>query len=154
VARFCTVEYKTAPINRYCEHHHIERQLIGIAADEAHRQKGRPCPLIDRGITRQGCIDIIQAENLDVPQKSGCFICSFQRDSQWRTLWQRYPELFERAAKLEEGASARTGRYITLDPSGKVTLRDRQYRYEHQLGLFDDAEMDDLLAYKPCHCGL
>jgi hypothetical protein len=154
--RWCTQIFKIEPVNAWAEAHGITIQLIGIAADEAHRQKGRPCPLIDRGITRQGCIDIIQAEGLDVPQKSGCTICPFQRDSQWRELWHRHPDLFERAARLEESVprtiAGRTR--ATLDPSGRVTLRDRQYRYEHQGSLLDEAAWDELLAYRPCVCGL
>ena len=117
--------------------------------------KGRACPLCDRDITRQGCIDIIRAEGLDVPQKSGCWICPFQRAEQWRELWRRYPELYERAARLEELSTARRGGVVTmLDPSQRYTLRQRQVMFEQQTTMFDDDELDAMLIYKPCLCGV
>ncbi len=134
--RWCTREYKVAP----CETYYDGGYLLGIAADERQRQKGRLCPLIDRGISREGCIEIIQSEGLDVPQKSGCYFCPFQRNDQWRELWRRHPELIERAARLEEIATARVrsqGKHwgVTLDPSGKVSLRDRIDAFERQIEL-------------------
>lgn len=40
--RWCTTIFKTEPCSTVSDTY-----LIGIAADEAHRQKGRICPLID-----------------------------------------------------------------------------------------------------------
>ena len=154
--RWCTIEWKVKPIGRYAETHGVTVQHIGIAADEAHRQTTKSRPLCDRNITRQGCIEIIQAEGLDVPPKSGCWICPFQRHEQWRELWRRYPELYERAARLEE-ATPRTGEgrhHATLDPAGKMTLRQRQVTFDQQTTMFDDDELDALLIYKPCLCGI
>lgn len=153
-ARFCTRLYKALPLQRWAAEHGIERVAIGIAAEESHRSPDAWRPLVDEGIDRRECIAIIERAGLSVPGKSGCYICPFQRDSQWRDLWQRHPALFERAARLEEAASAKTGRHITLDPAGKITLRQRQARYAAQLGLLDDATMDGLRAYQPCVCGL
>lgn len=152
--RWCTVEYKTLPLQRWAAEHGIERVAIGIAAEESHRSPDAWRPLVDEGIDRRECIQIIKRAGLSVPGKSGCYICPFQRDSQWRELHRLHPALFERAARLEEAASAKTGRFITLDPAGKITLRQRQARYEAQLGLLDDATMDGLRAYQPCVCGL
>ena len=146
--RWCTVEWKAAPVDRYCG-----QTLIGIAADEAHRQKDRICPLCDENITRQGCIEIIQAAGLDVPQKSGCYICPFMRKSQWYELWRRHPELYARAENLEIMVSEKRGKLATLDPSGKVTLAQLRRGFENQIEL-PGFDMDDLLEYQPCVCGL
>jgi len=156
--RWCTMSYKVRPVSKWAEECGVTLQHIGIAADERHRAKkraGRDYPLVERDITRQGCVDIIQAEGLDVPQKSGCYICPFQRIDQWRELWRRHPELFERAAAIEASVDTKEGRYTpTLDPSGRYTLRDLQERFERQMSWLDDSEMDELLAYKPCVCGI
>lgn len=154
--RWCTVEWKVNPINRWAEEHGIEAQLLGIAADESHRMPDHKRPLVDRLIGRKDCIAIIKAEGLSVPHKSGCYICPFQGDAQWHELWKLHPELFDRAMQLEEGTKrTKTGRtYATLDPRGKVTLRRRKERYDAQLPLLDDVEMDGLLAYRPCVCGI
>ncbi len=153
--RWCTIEWKVKPIGRWAEEHGICTQHIGIAADESHRQPNKSRPLCERNITRQGCIEIIQAEGLDVPPKSGCYLCPFQRHEQWRELWRRYPELFERAMRIEEaGQRPLPGRVrATLDPSGNVTLRERLAIIEQQTTVFDDDELDALLIYKPCLCG-
>ncbi len=152
--RWCTVDWKIDPLARYAQHIGAERMLIGIAADEAHRQKDRICPLVDEGITRKGCIEIIKAEGLDVPQKSGCYICPFMRTSQWRGLWERHPDLYERAAKLEELSSEKRGRFATFDPDGKRTLRDLARGFKSQSTMFDADEWVDLQEYKPCMCTL
>ena len=153
--RWCTIGWKVEPIGRWCEANGIEHDLLGIAADESHRQKDRVRPLVDEGVTRKGCIEIIKAEGLDVPQKSGCYICPFQRNDQWYELWRRHPELFNRAMGIEEGTKrAEAGRTrATLDVAGKVTLRQRLMSYENQIEL-PGFDMDDLLEYKPCVCGL
>ena len=150
--RWCTSEYKVKPIERYADG---RQDMIGIAADEAHRQGDAIRPLVTAGVDREGCIDIIEAEGLDVPQKSGCYICPFQRNDQWRMLWERHPELFERAMLLEENTKrSKSGRWrATLDPAGKYTLRQRKLAYESQMEL-PGIDMDDLLRYQPCICTL
>lgn len=155
--RWCTMHWKIYPLERYAKEHDITTIYLGIAADEAWRQKGRNCPLIEAGIDRKGCVEIIKAAGLEVPLKSGCYICPAQPPAQWRQLWQDHPHLFERAAQLEENAarnprSKRTN--ITLDPSGKVTLRQLAERFGSQHNLFNDDEWDKLREHQPCVCGL
>jgi len=150
--RWCTIEWKVKPMERYADG---RSQMLGIAADERHRQPNEIRPLVEARVDREGCIKIIKAEGLDVPQKSGCFICPFMTNHQWRMLWKRHPELFERAMLLEENAKRIKDGYwrATLDPSGKITLRQRKLAYESQIEL-PGIDMDDLLRYKPCICTL
>ena len=152
--RWCTMDYKVRALGYWCADNGNPEQLIGIAADEAHRMPDRKRPLVDAYITREGCYKIIEDEGLSVPRKSGCYICPFQRASGWKQLWKEHPDLFERAAKLEESTvrdqEGRTA--ATLDPAGKVTLRQRQYSFEHQIPMFDQVDYDDLLRFRPCIC--
>ena len=155
--RWCTYHYKLQPMQHWCKAHGLvndEDAMVGIAADEAWRMGTKHRPLVDRGIDRDGCVRIIQAEGLDVPRKSGCYICPFQRDSQWRELWQRYPDLFRRGEELEIVMQERRRRCTTLDVSGRTTLAMRRLRYESQMPLLDPADMDELLEYRPCVCQL
>jgi len=154
--RWCTHRYKVQPIKRWAEQNGVEMQLLGIADDEAHRAQGRVRPLVERHIGRKDCVAIIQAEGLNVPRKSGCWLCPFQREAQWHELWKLHPNLFDRALRLEESVTRDSSDRFraTLDPSGQISLKQRKQRYEAQLPLFDDAEMDSLLAYRPCVCGL
>ncbi len=150
--RWCTQNWKIFPIHKYIESRSI---MIGIAAEESHRKPDDIRPLVDRGIDRKGCIDIIQKEGLSVPRKSGCFICMFQRNAQWKELYDRYPELFERAMNLEESVQRhKKGRTAaTLDVAGKVTLRQRKLAFDSQLSL-PEIDMDELGEYQPCMCTL
>jgi len=152
--RWCTEKWKRKPLDRFAESLGGGKYLVGIAADEWRRAKGLKYPLLDAGITRQDCIKLIEAEGLNVPQKSGCYICPFQRKPQWYELWQRHPKLFERAAKLEELSTERRGEASHLRPGGEWTLREIEREFESQIPMFDDAIMDRLQAYKPCICGL
>lgn len=156
--RWCTTDYKRSPMGKWMRAHgyKAETEMLGIAADESWRMMGRCRPLVDRGIGRDGCVGIIQDEGLDVPRKSGCYICPFQRESQWHELWERYPELYTRAEALEQDVT-RSGRKknapCELSIHG-LTLAQRRLRYESQLPMFDPADMDELLEYRPCVCHL
>jgi len=150
--RWCTAEWKVEALQRWADGRDY---MIGIAAEENHRQPDMVRPLVDWGIDRDGCREVIEAESLSVPRKSGCYICPFQRDSQWRELWERYPELFDRAMMLEESVVRGNpgGAMATIDPSRKVTLRMRKLAYESQM-ILPEVDMDDLRRYQPCMCGL
>jgi len=150
--RWCTINWKVLPVEKLAGG---KSQMLGIAADEAHRKVDAIRPLVEAGVDREGCIEIIKAEGLDVPQKSGCFICPFQRNDQWRMLWERHPDLFDQALILEEASTKRRGigKVTTFDPAGKITLRQRKLAYESQMEL-PEIDMDDLLRFKPCVCTL
>ena len=156
--RACTVEYKLAPLSAYmvppCE------VYIGIDAGEAHRIPGitagcRPdeeklFPLAEYGIDRAGCIEIIKAHGLPVPIKSGCYICAFQRASQWRELYRLHPDLFCKAQRLEDSASE----YLATKGRPAVFLSDRglplaTVAEAGQLDMFDPDR-----ASRPCLCEL
>lgn len=149
--RWCTQSWKVEPIKTWCkENGEYSEQLIGIAADEAHRAKRRPCPLIDLNVTRQGCIDIIQQEGLPIPRKSGCYICPFQPFAQWYELLTRYPDLYARAKNLEHLAAQRTGHRTPLRFKGDYTLDELEHAFAQGLHLPDDTE--EYMGYKPCQC--
>ena len=131
-ARFCTRLYKTVPVGAWADEHGIATQLVAIDASEARRMPTRCRPLVERGIGRRGCKDIIRAAGLAVPPKSGCYICPMKSRWRWRVLWQRHPELYDKAMALEENAKNHSKRRGALDPSGRITLRQRLYTYEHQ----------------------
>jgi hypothetical protein len=147
--RWCTSSWKVEPIERWCTErgHDPSDMLIGISAEESRRQPDKVRPLVDRGIDRNGCARIIVDAGLPLPRKSGCYICPFQRASQWRELHSRYPALFERAAMLEDEASLRRGERLSAHPGGGITLRDMATRIDAQ------PSMVDLAAYDvPCLC--
>lgn len=157
VARACTRLYKIVPLAAYmpppCT------VYLGIDAGEAHRTTGiingqRPdeeklFPLVEYGIDRRGCEEIIEAHGLPVPIKSGCFICPFQRVGQWRQLYRLHPDLYCKAKRLEQVTNehlVRLGRppiYLQGDRPLEAVAQ------EGQTDMFDDSR-----ASSPCLCEL
>lgn len=92
--------------------------LIGIDAGEPHRAKpGHPqdkipklYPLVELGIDRDGCADIIKQAGLCLPSKSGCWCCPFMRVKEVLTLARAHPDRMEEIATLERAAFARHGK--------------------------------------------
>lgn len=105
--RWCTDKFKVRPLREYFKSPGVV--YMGIDAGEAYRAKPVDIggmvyeyPLIEEGIDRKGCIEIIRSWGLEVPPKSGCFICPFQRRAQWLDLYRVHPDLFQKAVYLEK----------------------------------------------------
>lgn len=106
--RWCTVEYKLKPLNKYCAG---GIQVVGIDYGERERaeranQRDRERllwhPLVELGWSREDCVRYIQQCGYPVPPKSGCFFCPFRSRAQWRHLFDFHPDLFQKAVELEE----------------------------------------------------
>ena len=107
--RSCTDKFKVQTLNRYYER--PCKIFIGIDYGEKHRRKEAKIkthefnyPLVDWGINRRKCVEIIKKEGLKVPPKSGCFICPFQSKESWWAMARDNPDLFWRAVELEENS--------------------------------------------------
>jgi hypothetical protein len=112
VYRWCTRDMKIRPIEKHLKPKSPVVQYLGIAYDEIHRMKGGPhdwlrteWPLIDRKITREGCVRIIQEKGWLVPVKSGCYFCPFQGKRGFGILHTDHPDLYDIAIKVEENGS-------------------------------------------------
>ena len=153
-SRWCTRDFKVRPIME-----HIEKpcfMLIGIDAGEEHRARlattagvENRWPLIEAGIDRDGCKRLIERHGLEIPQKSGCFFCPFQRVGQWRKLRRKHPDLFCKVQKIERAVAEKQRRrgkkpyYIRGDGPIEQLINDKQLALPGT-----DA------GYPPCNCGL
>jgi 3'-phosphoadenosine 5'-phosphosulfate sulfotransferase (PAPS reductase)/FAD synthetase len=112
--RSCTADFKIKVIGRWLREHgasteHPATVGIGISLDEIHRANKRRSepherieyPLLDFGLRRDDCIRIIADEGLPVPPKSSCFFCPFRTLEAWREQKRNEPDLFIKAAELE-----------------------------------------------------
>lgn len=118
--RWCTDKFKIRPLIKYFGKSCVE--YIGIAYDEGHRTAIKKddsihtkFPLIENRITRDGCVKIIKDAKLEIPQKSGCWLCPFMSKKEVRHLFVKYPNLYERRKKIEEVCP----RDFTFDIKGK-----------------------------------
>lgn len=105
--RWCTDRWKITPIKRFCRGLNDEfRIIIGIDAGEVHRARKfrnyQYSPLLEMGIDREGCKKVIREAGLGIPQKSGCYICPYQKKRQWIELKKYYPDLWKVAVELEK----------------------------------------------------
>lgn len=148
--RWCSGEWKRRPLHGWSDEHGYNIQLLGISADEPRRIRDDLTvryPLVEANIHRPECIRIIQRAGLDVPRKSSCWFCPGQRIAEWRGLYMEHPELYERAIALEDNASERWGRQVTLGLDG-VSLRQLvERRWQGQMQM-------DLSQWLPCACAL
>lgn len=105
--RHCTDHYKIQPIKKYCKERYGENYLLilGISKEERHRAKDWQrfdYPLINLGIDREQCKQIILDAKLPLPRKSGCFVCPFTPKNEWKKLLKEHRDLFLKAERLEK----------------------------------------------------
>lgn len=115
--RQCTGNYKVRPIKRAVRQWAGANppklqvtQYIAISSDEAWRIKPAPesyitnvFPLAESRISRSDCLDYLNSRHPGHPAgKSSCFFCPFRNTAQWRHLQENYPDLFTRAARMDQ----------------------------------------------------
>jgi len=113
--RRCTADFKIAVLSKWMKRQGAGKDepatvAIGISTDEWHRINNRRVgdhenpvyPLIDLGLDRSRCQQIIAAAGLPVPGKSSCFFCPFHRPAVFAEMRRDRPDLFERACWLED----------------------------------------------------
>ena len=108
--RWCTTDWKILPYQKACPEKHIK--ILGIDYGEQKRVKDRTCeyPLIDLKLDRKDCIEIIKKTGLNVPEKSGCFICPFMKKSELNNLRKYRKDEFNLLVKLEATANKRNSK--------------------------------------------
>lgn len=138
--RDCTDKFKKQPILKFLKQFKKEgvKQYIGIGYDEPSRIRESNInwiefayPLWEWRITRNVCETIIRNEGLEVPVKSGCFICPFQDKESWKGLWKTHKNLFKKAREMEEQGK----RYpeITLTWSGNLKQFEKAFKEQTTL---------------------
>lgn len=115
----CSKRFKIEPQNKYFNNYPPSRnewdngrkiiKCLGFDAGESHRAKPREdekyinrYPLVEWGIDRDGCIDIIRSAGLPLPGKSSCFFCPNSTAAEIVAL---PPNLQDRAIVMERNAN-------------------------------------------------
>jgi hypothetical protein len=113
--RACTHDFKVGAIAKWnrangATPEHPATVGLGITLDEIERansKSGRPYeerayPLLDLGLTRTDCFEIIDAAGLPRPPKSACYFCPYRSLESFRVLRRDEPQLFEASCEIEE----------------------------------------------------
>jgi hypothetical protein len=123
--RQCTREYKITPINKkvrellgyqpYKNVKHKVRAMLGISTDEMQRMKDswtkwvtNTYPLIDLGISRTDCYEIVKQAGLPEPKKSACVYCPYHDDRYWQWMKDEQPVEFNRAVEFDRAVRNKT----------------------------------------------
>lgn len=95
LGRHCTIDYKITPITRHLRQYKKRgvSQWIGISVDECDRMKPNRekwihnrWPLIEKNMTRQDCLDWMQAHGYPMPPRSACTFCPYHNDYEWHKM--------------------------------------------------------------------
>ena len=112
--RSCTADFKIAVIGKWLKANgasaeNVATVCIGISTDEIQRVGNkkiapyeRPVyPLIELGLNRSDCQQVIARAGLPVPGKSSCYFCPYHRPSTWAEMRRDEPDLFDKSVALE-----------------------------------------------------
>ena len=140
--RQCTRDYKVDPITKKIREMlggdmsgGVER-WIGISTDEAHRMKPSPerwatnrWPLIEREMSRGGCLRWLSERQYPRPPKSACTFCPYHSDAMWRDLRDNDPEGWQGAVAFDaairsgfQGCDGKIFLHRSLQPLDQVDL--------------------------------
>jgi len=146
----CSQRTKGGPLDKYTKAIGGEfTKLIGIDADESHRQRDFPntrYPLIEWNWGRDECVAAIARAGIQQPGKSACFFCPSSSRRQIFELRDKYPDLLQRALAMEAN-------FLEKKP-GAVKGLGRRFAWRDLLA-FDAAQIN-LLPDSPieiaCDC--
>jgi hypothetical protein len=151
LSTYCSGEWKKRVIQRKLRSLGISsaRSWIGFSVDERKRMMKPEAgpwqvryPLIELGLTRANCVQVIEDAGLPLPTKSRCYMCPHQTDQEWREV-QQSPELWRRALAIDSEIrdnDDRGGVYLhsSRQPLAEVTLDpddDKPHGRQCQLGM-------------------
>jgi len=128
--RSCTFDYKVSPSNKLIPRRGWSTMWLGISAEPRELKRVRPTdklphsrmrenyyPLIEMGLTRDDCIELLELWGVPAPQKSACDFCPFSSKKRFverlaidPTLYGRIKHIESRWHENEKNAE----RYLTI----------------------------------------
>jgi len=147
--RQCTMEFKIVPVKRRLRElagYHATKTphppageielWLGISWDEYQRMKhsrvkfiAHRWPLIEGKMTRNACIDYLEAHSLPVPVKSACIGCPYRQASEWIDMRDNAPDDWQEVLGFDE-----SNRHNPLASRGASTA-DALYVYSKAVPL-------------------
>lgn len=109
-ARFCTRILKIEPFIDYMKSLPIDSNMyVGLRADEEGRlglmqpdsQFKIHYPLREWGWGINDVWDYLDCQGIKIPKRTDCGACFYQRLPEWKELLEKYPDRYERYARLE-----------------------------------------------------
>lgn len=149
--RQCTGEWKIMPIRRWLQvnrHGQSVEQWIGISLDEALRMRDPDVkyihnhwPLIEKRMTRLDCMLWLTSHGLEIPYKSACVFCPFQKRNQWHDLKASDNGDWQKAVETDRAIRKARPPYDLFIHPARIPLEDvdlRTVEEKGQLRLWDE----------------
>lgn len=156
--RQCTERWKIVPVADWCREHgatDADPALVGlgISTDEIQRAKPgvdkqhphtvKTYPLLDLGLSRKDCRDIITDAGLPMPPKSACSFCPYSSPEAWRRLKRDDPDQFETEVEFERSINALRAKMGRDDVFLHIGLAPLDRAVDDQLVLDLEGDGDD-----------
>lgn len=142
-ARWCTRMLKLETYYRWLDKQGPAISYVGLRADE----EGRPgmtfpdtgdvrmeFPMQRWGWTLHDVLTFLRDKGVEVPERTDCALCFWQKIGEWYVLWRDFPEEYEKGVMLEDLVSARRGKQYTFRSpqrdSWPASLRELRAEFE------------------------
>ena len=106
--RWCTRMIKIVPCAAFLKAHPGSTLSVGLRADEEHREGGiygdgivYRRPLQEWGWALDDVRAYLRSKAVEVPARTDCAVCFFQRLGEWWDLWKNYPDLYRQGEEWE-----------------------------------------------------
>lgn len=153
--RWCTRMLKIQPYAAWLQQQGACVSYVGLRADEPEREGGdyldlphvqTRYPLRDWGWKLADVIGYLDARGVEIPERTDCQLCFYQKLSEWYALWRDHPEEWREGEALE-AETGHTFRSPGRDawPAAMVELR-RQF----ELGQVPRGTEGNLFAELKC----
>jgi len=135
--RWCTRRLKIEPFAAWLAEHAPCVSYVGIRADEETREGGdyrdvpnvtMRFPLREWGWRKRDVWDYLDARAIDIPERTDCNLCFFQRLTEWHALWRDQPAEWAEGERLES-ETGHTFRSPGRD-SWPASLKDLRAEFE------------------------
>lgn len=161
--RYCTRMFKIEPIDDFLAQQGECELMIGFNSDEEGRTGNLGLktnvkytyPLIDEGLTRADCEDILNLHGLhpNFPVymlRGGCRMCFFKSEKEYKALYFLNRVEFDEMVKFEEGMQDKRLKFFSIMQSGK-SLRQLATECENEQRFLSGDDMAEL--YKSLKSG-
>ena len=158
----CSQKHKIAPQDKYLNHWAPAKEVwktgqkcvkyVGYDANESHRadnaaKRDDPkytyeYPLIEWGWDRQDCLAVMERYGFKNIGKSACFFCPSSKKAEVIELYNKHPDLFNRAVAIEDQADLTT-----------IKGLGRRYSWKNLIELhLQNQPLPNVGFESPCEC--
>jgi len=141
-ARWCTRLLKLRPFGKFLAEVAPAVSYVGLRADEDEREGTRPggdsaalgtvvlqrFPMREWGWNIEDVYRFLETRRIEIPERTDCARCPYQRLGEWFMLWRNHPEIYL-SAEADEARWGHTYRSAQRD-TWPAALKDLRARFE------------------------